>query len=751
MRAVLPACAAAALLSLGLGAAGPGAVPWVLDHRVLPVLMGLFALPATGALRSAPRRTWRRPLAGALLSWSVGYALWALPGRFAMGPVTPSDACFVLFYPLAGAGLWRLLRGQGRRVSAATVLDAVVAGLGAFSVITALALPVVGSPLRHLEPATLLNACYPVGDAVLLSVAASLLALRGAGDRRALLLTLTFALLTGADTTYATATAGGAAEASTWLVSALWALACVGVGSALLVRDCRQEDAPRETRVGAVPVVAALGALGVLLTASRVHVSVPALGLAVGALVAASLRGRLDLRSLQELVRTRRDAHLDDLTGLGNRRHLDARLQELLEAAGEETPLALLLVDLDRFKEVNDAYGPGAGDDLLQQVAARLVEAVPQAAALSRLGDDEFALALPTAAASGLGGPTEHLHAAQRIVAALAAPFEVAGAAMHVTASIGMSVAASGWTSTELVRTADVAMHEAKRASGDGSHYRLYDVTTDDSGLRLALGRDLRRAVEQREITLHYQPQLDIAGDRVVGMEALARWSRPGYGPVPPDVFVPLAEELGLMPALTELVVGEALRQCAEWRALGHDLRISVNITASGLLDPGLVEGLSGRLAGLGLPAEAVVLEITESTLMSDPARAREVIEQLRLLGVDVSVDDFGTGYSSLAYLRRLPVTEVKLDRAFVMGMLEDPIGPDAAIVRAASEMARALGLRVVAEGVEDVVLLGTLLRTGCALAQGYGIARPSPAGHALAAALAHEQRRSAAYAPAER
>jgi diguanylate cyclase (GGDEF)-like protein/PAS domain S-box-containing protein len=407
----------------------------------------------------------------------------------------------------------------------------------------------------------------------------------------------------------------------------------------------------------------------------------------------------------------------DELTGLTNRTLLQERLsQTILTAQRENTPLTLLLVDLDRFKEINDTFGHHYGDLLLQQIGPRLRDCIRASDTVARLGGDEFGILLPTTDAANA------VTIAQQLLRTLEAPFELDGQPVEIGASIGLaSYPAHGGDAATLLRRADVAMYVAKRAE---SGVVVYTAEQDHySAERLALGGELRRALEHNELLLHYQPKLDLRDGTLVGAEALVRWQHPQRGFLPPSEFIPLAEQTGLILPLTRWVLEATLRQQHAWRAGGLELVVAVNLSRRTLQDPQLPAMVAQMLARFGVPPSALVLEITESSLMADPQRAAENLSQLRALGVGLSIDDFGTGYSSLDSLKNLSVDELKIDRSFVQAMATDASAR--AIVRAIIDLADALKLRVVAEGVEDRATWDVLARLGCDVAQGYFLSRP--------------------------
>jgi diguanylate cyclase (GGDEF)-like protein len=413
----------------------------------------------------------------------------------------------------------------------------------------------------------------------------------------------------------------------------------------------------------------------------------------------------------------RHQARHDALTDLPNRTLLHERIRATLgDLSDAPRPLALLLLDLDGFKEVNDTFGHERGDTLLRQVADRLQAVTRADDTVARLGGDEFAVLLPGADAAGAA------RVAEAIRTALDAPLSVKGLLLRVGASVGGALAPThGLDGDTLLRRADVAMYVAKRTR---QGYALYEPTQDQhSPERLARGGALRDALEQGALTLHYQPQVDLATGRVTGVEALVRWPHPAQGLIPPDRFIPLAEQTGLIAPLTAWVLAEAIRQCRAWQRAGRLFAVSVNLSMWNLHDPTLPDRVAALLREHGLSPAWLRLELTESALMADPERALAVMARLSGLGVGLAVDDFGSGYSSLAYLKTLPVDELKIDKGFVRAMATEE--RDAAIVASTVALGHALGLRVVAEGIEDQATWELLVGMGCDVAQGYYMSRP--------------------------
>jgi diguanylate cyclase (GGDEF)-like protein len=379
-----------------------------------------------------------------------------------------------------------------------------------------------------------------------------------------------------------------------------------------------------------------------------------------------------------------------------------------------------MFVDLDKFKEVNDSFGHATGDELLRQLGARLRDSLRDTDLVVRLGGDEFALALLDA------GADYAATVAARLTAQIEEPFVLDAVRVQIGASIGIAVMPDDATeAADLVRCADLAMYRAKL---QGKPFAIYQEDLDGAANRVQLVEELRAAIEERQLELHYQPQVDLATGEINSVEALLRWIHPRLGFVPPLEFIALAEDSGLMGALTALVLDEALFQCASWRAAGRRLSVSVNISASDLLNPDFPDMVARLLAGYGLGPEVLVLEMTETTAIADFERSQHAIQKLHDLGLVVSVDDFGAGFTSLAYLGSLAVKELKLDRSFISRLAESKQGRDLALVSATVELAHALGLRVVAEGVEDHDCLSLLSGLSCDLVQGYVISKPKPA-----------------------
>ena len=427
------------------------------------------------------------------------------------------------------------------------------------------------------------------------------------------------------------------------------------------------------------------------------------------------------IRELLEL-RKQREYQLfhDLLTGLPNRALLIERLQQqLLRQPRTGESVAVLVMDLTDFKAVNDSLGHAVGDDLLKQIGPRLAASLRTADTIARLGGDEFAILLPGTDETGAA------RVAQKMLAALEQSFPLEGEALDIGASVGVAVAPGHATQAEqLLSRADVAMYAAK---GSLAGLAVFSAEHERDGAgRLALMSDLRRAVDEGELVLYYQPQIDLRTGGITSVEALVRWMHPKRGLVGPDEFIPLAERTGLIKRLTRTVLTEAIRQARAWELAGLRVPIAVNLSMRNIHDPQLPQTIAQLLQRWDARPDLLRLEMTETVLAADPERALQTMDSLRAMGVHIALDDFGIGYSSLAYLNRLPLDEIKIDRSFVIGMIDDE--SSATIVRATVELGHGLGYAVVAEGVENAETRQRLTALGCDAIQGFLVARPMPA-----------------------
>jgi diguanylate cyclase (GGDEF)-like protein len=685
----------AALLCIGLGLARP-------RRRAVPVILGLAAL-----------------------SWSTGDFFFTLTN----GARSPqlADLFYLLFYPTAYVGLVLILRREPGKLVPATWLDGITAGLGAAAVCAAFLFHSIAASLGHDPLSVAVNLAYPVGDLLLLALVIGATAtFPGRPKLQWLILAAACSVVAIGDSFNLVQLGPDSHSAVANIANSVaWPTTILLISAAMWLRPGPTNllVAPR-TPGFLLPGLGTFSGLAILFFGTMHRVSPVALGLAGATLITASVRAGLSVRRLRALTDERqRQSVTDHLTGLGNRRQLfnllDAYFADRRDPGTPDVPLAFLYVDLDHFKEINDSFGHSAGDSLLRQLGPRLKGALRSTDVLVRVGGDELGVIIT-------GGEAAYaVSVAERLLERLNAPFHLDAVSVRISASIGIAVAPrDADDSVGLMRCADLAMYRAKLS---GTPFEAYDSEIDDEGNRLRLVDELRVAVEAGEFALHYQPQLNLRSRMVSTVEALLRWPHPRLGLVPPLDFLPLAEEAGLMRALTTIVLDKALTQCAAWRASGHDLSVSVNISITNLLDAEFVDLVREQLLSHEVPASFLILEITETTIVRDFERCKSVIAQLRGLGIGISVDDFGAGFTSLAYLGNLAVSELKLDRTFITG-LGTGQATDAALVRATIDLGHALGLRVVAEGIEDDATLTALTGMGCDLAQGYFIGRPVPA-----------------------
>jgi diguanylate cyclase (GGDEF)-like protein len=656
--------------------------------------------------------------------YGLGNVLWAAWIEHLPNPPIPSicDGMWLTLYPCCYVGIVGLARLRERRVPARMWLDGIVAGLGIAAIGAAIVVRPVLATVSGGTAAVITEMAYPLCDLLLAALVVGVLALRGWRlDRMWGMLGVGFLALAAADCLYALQVAHGASAPSaltnlTYDIGVmLLALAAWQPGAAI------ETDTVPNSGVLAIPAAFTVSALGLLIYDHFSRLDPIALTLAMLTMLVAFARVALTFRDVHALAETRRQAMTDDLTLMPNRRHFLRCVREGIvasRATGES--VALMIVDLDHFKELNDTLGHDAGDQLLRQVGERLNAVLRASDTAARLGGDEFGVLLSD---SSDGANAELV--AEKILKAIAQPFPIKTVGLRVTASIGIALFPEHAENEEqLMQHADVAMYEAKAAQ---SGYACYARERDKHSLeRLTLAGELSHALENGEIEAYFQPKADAGSRRIVGVEALVRWQHPTRGLISPAEFVTVAEQAGLGRALTRRMLDLALKQARIWRDEGFELHVAVNTTVADLQDTQFPAEVAATLEAHGLPPEVLVLEVTENMVLADPVRVGDVLAQLGELGLGLSLDDFGTGFSSLTHLKSLPVGEVKIDRSFVGRMTTDPV--DAAIVQATIQLAHSIGIRVVAEGIEDQVTWSSLVANRCELVQGYALSRPLPA-----------------------
>ena len=724
---------ATALLLLSVAATATHAVFGVGGHAVeqpirdwltsaVYILVGLIVCWRAVRTMEA-RRSWAIFAFGVSV-YGLGNVLWAAWLEHLANPPIPSicDGMWLTLYPACYVGILGLARVRERRVPPRIWLDGLIAGLGVAAVGSAIVLRPVLASVSGDTAAVITEMAYPLCDLLLAALVVCVLALRGWRlDRMWAMLGSGFLALAAADCLYALQVAGGASAPSSATNLAY------DVGVLLLALAAWQPGASVEadtvpgTAVLGIPAAFTLAALGLLIYDHFSRLDPLALMLAMLTLLAAFARTALAFRDVRGLAETRRQALTDDLTAMPNRRHFLRHLRAgIIASRTSDTSMALLLCDLDHFKELNDTLGHDAGDQLLRQVGERLRMVLRASDTAARLGGDEFGILLCDAC------DTERAElVADKILEAIREPFPIKGLNLRVTASIGIALfPAHARDDEQLMQRADIAMYEAKTAqTGRVCYARERDKHSLE---RLTLAGELSRALENGEIEAHYQPKADATTRRIVGVEALVRWRHPTRGLIPPVEFVTVAEHAGLGRALTQRMLRLALTQLKAWREAGLELHVAVNTTVADLQDTGFPEEVAALLLEHALPPEALVLEVTENMVLADPVRIGDVLARLGELGLGLSLDDFGTGYSSLTHLKALPVGEVKIDRSFVAKMTSDPV--DAAIVQATIQLAHSIGSRVVAEGIEDELTWSSLVANQCELVQGYALSKPLPA-----------------------
>jgi diguanylate cyclase len=683
----------------------------------LSVFFALLLLRLVLAIRLRPGR---RPalvlLLAAIAAWSAGSASVNASSLEARSHFpAPGEWLFMLSY-LGMAG-YLMLDVDRRTVRPARAWLDVAIILGGTSCLASLllVLPVRAASGQEGLP-LLLALMYPLADAALaVAVLGQALLLSRTDHRKSLMLAGAFVLLACADASLALQSSAKTYDFDP-LSNMLW-----GSGFALLVTAAAR---PSQRVIKAIPRMAGSGLLvaaGVVAVAVLTVRPDDALTLytvppALLTMTAVSIRMALALRDANRATEAFALSQTDDLTKLPNRRAVRARLTEGLDS---REPLALMLLDLDGFKEINDSLGHHVGDVVLKFVAARMRDALEGDVLVARLGGDEFAIMV------GTDDEIELLEKARHVLAELNKPIVVDSIEVCPSGSIGISIAQPDDTDgDEVLRRADVAMYQAKSYRSGAA---LYDAELDDfSRLRLQLAEELRRSIDDGQIEVWYQPQVEAATMRVNGLEALVRWRHPTQGLLSPVTFLPAARRAGFMGTLSDTIAWLAARDLRRLLDAGLDVRVAINCAPPELLSQTFLPRLYASLEEWNVPPDRLVLEVTEDSFLADPARARETLLELRDHGIHVSIDDYGTGFSSLAYLRNLPVQELKIDRSLVRGVSTDE--RSRMIVSSTIQLAHALDMRAVAEGVEDAADLSQLVSLGIDTLQGYHVARPMAA-----------------------
>ncbi len=672
-------------------------------------MRGIFA-------RSQARRPALFWLAAGLLLWTA--ATGVLHGSGQAPTAIPSPADW-LFLPAYAALVTYLLvdLAPSDRARLNIWLEALVFAAGLFTVVGGLLVMPLADDLGREGLALVMTLRYPLLDVGLVAVVAGQIVLRKrAASTKSAVLTIGFGLLLGAHTDMVLDLAVGHYRHPV-LLHLGWLAALVTIVLGALRPPVVWADTRLTRLLGGYGVVGlawiAVGFLAVRPAGEpRIYVVMPAvLTLATaGACLVFTIRQAHGAAEAFRLSRT------DDLTGLPNRRAVIAKLHEELST---ERTIGVMLLDLDGFKEVNDSLGHAAGDVMLRTIATRIRFAMPAKVLVARLGGDEFAVVLDET------DPVRLVEYAQMVRDVVRKPVRLDGLELAITGSVGITTRVQGDTCPgDFLHRADLAMYRAKQ----GRHGVLtYDAEHDEvSAERLRVAADLQAGISSGQLEVWYQPQVSALGAEVCGVEALVRWRHPEDGLISPGIFLPIARRAGLMSDLSEAVVRQVVADARDWQAAGHLFPVAINVAPAELLSGPVLGRLFDEVTSAGLTPESIIVEVTEDSFIAEPARAREVIQDIRRHGLQVSIDDYGTGFSSLAYLRELPIQELKIDRSFVAALLEDPRSH--MIITTTNQMAHGLGLRTVAEGVEDEETAQELVALGFDVLQGYLFARPMPA-----------------------
>jgi diguanylate cyclase len=694
-------------------------------------LMLAAAIVGFRAWRVASSRLAWGCIAAGLAMYGIGNIVYFTYVQYQANPPAPSvaDLAWLGCYPFLYVGVFQLARQRTAGTGPLLRIDTAISALG-LSAVAMIWFRVMLHGTHGSTATVLITMAYPVGDLLFVLILLGGLALNGWRLNKIWAwLGSGLCLFAAADTIYAVRVATNSYRAGT-LLDPMWAVAVTLIAIAAWQS---QDRAPSIRTHGwavlVVPTVFTATALALLAIVGHGPGSLPIRALAAATVLAGLARAAFTFREMRALVVNGVEARTDELSGLGNRRSFVEAVEE--RAAAGHDHFSVMLIDLDRFKEVNDSLGHLAGDRLLQEVGTRLQARMRQGDILARLGGDEFAILLDNTT------PEDARVIAERLRLDLQQAFVSDGMTIYSDASCGIAAwpdAAS--TVGGLLQRADIAMYEAKRERLGTAIYSHVDEADLSAPLRLI--EELREALDNDQLILFYQPKLDLETGELDGVEALVRWQHPAQGLLMPDQFLPQAERYGLMRRLATSVLTLALDQIGEWQGAGLDTNVAVNISVSNLLDIGLSQQIRTLLQVRNLSPSCLILEVTETTLMVDPTRAAELLDRLQDVGVRISIDDYGTGYSSLARLRELSVNELKLDRSFLAG-----IGNDAragAIVRSTVELAHSLGLRLVAEGIETAEDQTILRDLSCDLGQGYHLARPMPGADLVAWVAARDK-----------
>ncbi len=718
------------LVTLVVGFVSPaGLLPgWTGTPAMSNIPLGLsVVLLGHRCLTHPAERRWVVPICLGICFFVVGMDFYFLaPAGVVVGPVV-TQVAYLAVYPLLLAGVLLALGRHLRHARLSVGLDGLTGAMAGAAVTAGAVAPLVAR-VWDGSSGTAWGLAFVFGDLLLVAASLGAMAVVGlAQGRNFAVWALGMLVFTVADIVYAYLLAFGTYRGGTWL-DTLWVigLCLIAVGATTRCGTPASDVSPAWSL--AVVALASVAAVCVLTSNDLVSAPMPSV-LALVTLALCGIRFALGFLQLRELTVVRHQAMTDDLTGLPNRRALYARLSELLGGEASRAvdgplphPFTLVLVDLDRFKEVNDSLGHAVGDELLQAVGARFGDTLQDLGTphlLARLGGDEFAVVLDETSR-----PDAAVAVGQALQASLAEPVRLPAAVLHVRASVGVALSPQhGDTRSDILFAADAAMY-ASKTSGEPVCLHA-PAGVGDRRTRLALAEELFTALDKRELTVAYQPICATDG-RVVAAEALVRWDHPTRGRLSPDEFIETAEHYRLTQVIAERVLDVALSDLARWRVRDPHLTTSVNISASDLRDESIVHVVAKALLTHEVPPEALTVEITETAMMSDPAMAQRVMHALADLGVELSVDDYGTGYSSLQYLLELPVDEIKLDRAFSADLSRGLRSVE--IVRSTVLLTHALGLRMVAEGVETEATLRTLRHLGCDRVQGFHLGRPMTA-----------------------